>query len=188
MLDARRRRLLAIVAAAAGAAGVLAATAAAATEHQSGARIRVLDGTKVSINRFLQDNLHFTPGTITVRSGSELTFSYGDKGQQDPHTITIVPKGSLPRTPQQVFNCRICQQLATPHLKNPKAPPSDTNTIVHFTLNKGQPGLDTVGDSIAIAPKGAHRTHSIVVSAPAGTTLRFVCAVHPWMQGTIRVV
>ncbi|HJZ60990.1 MAG TPA: hypothetical protein VKD47_02420 [Miltoncostaeaceae bacterium] len=187
MIDVRTRRLLPVLAAAVGAAGLLAASATAATQHQGSARIRALDGNTVRINRFFQDNLRFAPGTITVRSGSRLTFSYGSR-QEDPHTITIVPAGRMPKTAGQVFNCRVCQQLATGHLKNPKAPPSDTNTIVHFVLNKGRPGLSTVGDSIAISPQGTHRTISIPVTAPAGTTLHFLCAVHPWMQGTIKVV
>src|SRR5204862_4969365 len=100
---------------------------------------------------------------------------------------TIVPKASLPKTVAQVENCSICQRLATPHLKNPKAPPDQNNPIVHFVLNKGAAGLDEVGDSIAVLPQGLHRSISIQVTAPAGTTLDFLCAVHPWMQGRIRV-
>jgi plastocyanin len=53
-------------------------------------------------------------------------------------------------------------------------------------LNKGAPGLDRDGDSLLIAPRrGA--SASAVVSAPAGTTLYYVCTIHPWMQGTIKV-
>ena len=26
------------------------------------------------------------------------------------------------------------------------------------------------------------------ITAPAGTVLHYFCAIHPWMQGTIRVV
>ena len=66
------------------------------------------------------------------------------------------------------------------------AEPGPANPIVHWTIDKGQSGLDTVGDSIAIQP-GAHKTISATVSAPSGTRLYFVCAVHPWMQGKIVV-
>ena len=83
-------------------------------------------------------------------------------------------------------NCRVCQVYGAPHLKNPKAPPDQNNPIVHWTLDKGQPGLDAVGDSLAIQP-GAHKSIKEIVSAPAGTTLHFICAVHPWMQGQIVV-
>jgi len=81
----------------------------------------------------------------------------------------------------------VCESEATPHLKNPKAPPDDNNPIVRWVLNKGQDGLDTVGDSIAIGPDPKHKKISVKVSAAPGTTLYFICAVHPWMQGKIVV-
>ena len=31
------------------------------------------------------------------------------------------------------------------HIKNPKAPPGPTNDIVHWTVDRGQPGLDGPG-------------------------------------------
>jgi plastocyanin len=147
--------------------------------------IKTIAQDKVVINKYIQSGDRFAPGTIRVKSGATLRFTYGTP-EQEPHTLTIVPPAQLPKTVRQVENCRACQIYATPHLKNPKAPPDQNNPIVHWTLNKGQPGLDTVGDSLAIQP-GAHKSISAIVSAPAGTTLHFVCAVHPWMQGTIVV-
>jgi hypothetical protein len=83
-------------------------------------------------------------------------------------------------------HCTVGNRVAAGHLKNPKAPPGPTNDIAHWTVNKGKPGLDEPGDSIAI--EGAkHKSISIKVTAPAGTVLHFICAVHPWMQGTIKV-
>ena len=130
----------------------------------------------------------FSPGTIEVKSGQTLTFEY-EKKTMEPHTLTIVKQGDLPKTGAQVENCSACQKLATGHLKNPKAEPGPSNPIVHWTLNKGKPGLDRVGDSIAIdsTAKPAHTKNSIKVTAKAGTTLYFLCAVHPWMQGKIVV-
>ena len=93
----------------------------------------------------------------------------------------------LPKTPDQVNNCAVCQKYATPHLKNPKAEPGPSNPIIHWVLNKGAAGLDEVGDSVAIQPDPKHKSISVKVSAAAGTTLYFVCAVHPWMQGKIVV-
>ena len=121
-------------------------------------------------------------------SGQTLTFEY-EKKTMEPHTLTIVKQGDLPKTGAQVENCSACQKLATGHLKNPKAEPGPSNPIVHWTLNKGKPGLDRVGDSIAIdsTAKPAHTKNSIKVTAKAGTTLYFLCAVHPWMQGKIVV-
>lgn len=136
-------------------------------------------------NKYFQEAMRFSPGTIRIKSGATLTFTYGDK-EMEPHTLTIVKQSDLPKTVDQAENCRPCQEYATPHLKNPKAEPNEKNPIIHWILNKGNPGLDTVGDSVAIQP-GAHKSISVKVTAPAGTTLYFVCAVHPWMQGKIVV-
>jgi plastocyanin len=166
-------------------AGAVGGGLALASSSAGGPTIKTFASDKVVINKYVQDGDRFAPGTIKVKSGATLTFTYGDK-EQEPHTLTIVPPAQLPKTVQQVENCRVCEQYAAPHLKNPKASPDEHNPIVHWTLDKGQPGLDTVGDSLAIQP-GAHKTISAVVSAPAGTTLNYICAVHPWMQGKIVV-
>jgi plastocyanin len=146
------------------------------------------NGVTMSPNKYIQDNMGFDPGTITVKSGDTLTFEY-DKKQQEPHTLTIVNQGDLPTTGDQVNNCKPCQKYAVGHLKKPHAQPGPGNPIVHWTLNRGKPGLDTVGDSLAIDSTGkpAHNKTSIKVTAKAGTTLYFLCAIHPWMQGKIIV-
>jgi plastocyanin len=185
MTPKRRRLVLALALAGAGAAALLG-TSALAAPHASGATIKADDGSKVVINKYIQDGMHFSPGTITVKSGSTVTFKYGSK-QQDPHTLTIVPASGLPKTVQQVNNCKACG-VALGHLKNPKSPQtagSPSNPIVHFRLNKGAPGFDTAGDSVAITPK--HTSITFQVTAKPGTTLNFVCAIHPWMQGKIKV-
>ena len=177
-----------------GVATVLAASVtggwfAAPGSSTDGATVKVKDGQTYAINRYAQENLRFVPGTITVTSGSTLAFTFGDK-EQEPHTLTVVPKAKLPRTVAQINNCRVCQQVGTAHLKNPKDLAdalTPKNPIVHWTLDKGQPGLDTTGDSLAIQSPGAHKTNSTVVSAPPGTTLYFLCVIHPWMQGRIIV-
>ena len=166
-------------------AGAAGSGLALASSSSGGSTIKTFESGKVVINKYVQDGLRFSPATIKVKSGATLTFTYGDK-EQEPHTLTIVPPAQLPKTLQQVENCRVCQIYATPHLKTPKAPPDQNNPIVHWTLDRGQSGLDTVGDSLAIQP-GAHKSISAVVSAPAGTILHYICAVHAWMQGKIIV-
>ena len=102
----------------------------------------------------------------------------------EPHTLTIVSKALLPKTLDEVNNCKACQ-LAGGHLKDPRDPSRGIKTYV---LNKGKPGLDETGDSIAVGPPHTpHAKITIAVGAPAGTTLYFLCAVHPWMQGKIVV-
>jgi hypothetical protein len=58
-------------------------------------------------------------------------------------------------------------------------------------VNVGKPGFDSPGDSVAIieakgAPAG-HKSVTVPVSAAPGTTLYFMCGLHPWMQGKIVV-
>ena len=164
------------------------ALASSGASHGNGVTILAKDnGIKIVPNKYIQDNMFFSPGTVTVTSGESITFKYGDTKAMEPHTLTIVKKSDLPKNGEEAENCRVCEKLATPHLKNPKAPPEQNNPIVHWVLNKGQPGLDTVGDSVAIQQPGSHKSGTIDVSAPAGTTLYYLCAVHPWMQGKIVV-
>ena len=165
----------------------IAAGSALAASHEAGVIVKVTDkGSTYVINQQETDTMYFSPATTTVKSGSMLTFEYGGKPSDEPHTMTIVNESQLPKTPAQIDNCSICNTLASGHLQDPKAPPGPGNDVAHWVLNKGQPGLDTVGDSIAI--EGAkHRSITVQVTAPPGTTLYFMCAVHPWMQAKLVV-
>lgn len=57
-------------------------------------------------------------------------------------------------------------------------------------VDVGQPGFDTMGDattagdSVFLAPKSKV---TVKVTAKQGAKLTFFCAIHPWMQGTIKV-
>lgn len=159
-----------------------------------GVTVRAMDGSKVAINQYMQDNMRFSPGIVHVVSGCTLTFKYGTPNQMDPHTMTIVPAAKLPRTVAQVQNCRVCS-LALGHLKNPKSPQTagtPANPIIHPVLQAGKPSQEmtidgTPGDSIAIVPVPGHRSITVTITAPSGSVLHFMCAVHPWMQGTLIV-
>lgn len=100
----------------------------------------------------------------------------------------------LPKTPEQIDNCKVCM-VALAHLKNPKSPETagtPANPIVHPILEAGKPTEEKTldgkpGDSLAISPTAVHKSITVTVTAPAGTVMHFLCAVHPWMQGTITV-
>jgi hypothetical protein len=47
------------------------------------------------------------------------------------------------------------------------------------------PGLDQPGDSLLIDAE--HPVTRARVTAAPGTTLRFICVIHPWMQGKLKV-
>jgi len=50
--------------------------------------------------------------------------------------------------------------------------------------------LDAPGDSVVVPPPGLGLPLSVsaIVTAPAGSELSYICAFHPWMQGTIHVL
>jgi plastocyanin len=125
--------------------------------------------------RFL-NTFHWAPGTITVRSGGRVRWR--NRIPRELHTITISTRRDLPRSLEG--RCRPCE-IAGGHL----ADPNDQNSrIANPVLNAGPAGLDREGDSLVLRPG---RSVSATVSAAPGSTLSYVCAVHPWMQGRIRV-
>lgn len=53
-----------------------------------------------------------------------------------------------------------------------------------LVVDVGGAGLDSPGDSLLFF---AGESISATVSAPSGTTLYYLCTIHPWMQGSITV-
>lgn len=159
--------------------------------------VKAVDGGKVAINQYIQDGMHFAPGTVHVKSGCKLTFEYDPSMAMgpptDPHTLSIIPASELPKTLNDVNNCTKACSAALGHLKspNPQTAGSPQNPIVHFVLHNGKPTtsmtLGAVGDSVALTPAKAHQHITVTVTAKPGTVLHFLCAVHPWMQGKIVV-
>lgn len=158
-----------------------------------GATVKVTDHEKYVINQYAQDAMRFAPGTVTLESGCDLTFEFATRNQDAPHSLSIVNQVDLPRTTAQMQSCTICKKIKAYHVGDPTVPAGPKNPILHWIVNSGKPGLDVAGDSIGIfeaTAKGAPPGHSrltIPVSAPAGTTLYFMCGLHPWMQGKIVV-
>jgi hypothetical protein len=130
-------------------------------------------------------------GPKTVHEGEELRIVNDTMpSMTGPHTFSLVTKSSLPKTPKQKKTCftpgKICMGIAGWYgLKGEEAP---KNPLV----KAGKPGWDTMGtvkkkgDSYFFAKKG--QSFEQAVSAKAGTTLYFICAVHAWMQGQVKVL
>ena len=143
-------------------------------------------------NALIAETLHFQPGEITLTSGSTLRLVKVE-GSPDPHTLTIVERSDLPKTFDQVFSCGssksdVCSAAVHAHFPH-NAPP-----VVQVDTDS-TPGLSAPGDSLLLCPNPnlqqqscAKGAVSWTVSAPAGSTLYFLCAIHPWMQGVIHVI
>ena len=138
----------------------------------------ITKGTEIfDINGAAVATFRFAPEVISVPSGSTVTFKHLDSGR-DPHSITIVTdRRHLPHDFEGA-NCKPCQAANSGHFPNGRPPVP--------VLNKGATGLDKEGDSLLIRPKRGASV-SAKISAPSGTTLYYVCIIHPWMQGTIKV-
>lgn len=140
---------------------------------------------QVKINQGFSATFRFDPASITVPRGERVAFPnltrFGEM-----HTVTIARAAQLPVTLREVFTCggpRTACAPAIGHFDENFNPISGRQR-----LNAGRRGLDTRGDSLLMMPRGGSADPiSAVVSAPVGTELHFVCAVHPWMQGSISV-
>ena len=130
-------------------------------------------------------------GPKTIVEGEELrVVNKTNPKMVGPHTFTLVTKGSLPKTPKARKTCftpgKICMAIA--HWYGLKGEENPQEPL----LEAGGEGWDTMGtvhkkgDSWFTDRKG--QSVEQVVTAKAGTRLYFMCAVHPWMQGSIKVL
>jgi plastocyanin len=131
------------------------------------------------------------PASVTV--GDQLVIVNDTNPKQvGPHTFSLVTKSSLPKTPKARKNCftpkHICLAVAIWHGFNPKS-----EEITKNPAKAGPAGWSTAGT--ATGKKGDSwftekkaETFSQEVTAAAGTTLYYMCAVHPSMQGKVNVV
>lgn len=140
--------------------------------------VRSIGVTSVVPGEEVRSTLRFAPRVLTVAQGDRVAFRHAD-GDQDPHTATFVNRNELPDTVDEVFGCFDTGPcvLAAGHFPTEDEPPV-------LTLNVGRRGINTRGDSRFFGPGVDNRG---TVTAPPGTALDYLCAIHPWMQAQIRV-
>jgi plastocyanin len=141
---------------------------------------------KLVPNRYLQDGMRFNRDVYTVASGGTVEFRM-TAPQEGPHTFTVVAAKDLPKTAHEAFNCKVCNTLAKAHGADPNsnAPPK-FQFLENGVGQNTPPHLDRAGDSGFLAPpKGS--TITFKVTARKGTTLTFMCLIHPWMQAKLKV-
>ncbi len=163
--------------------GVFALAAGSASAAAPKANtITAMGGMKVKANAYVQDAQHWDADSYSVKSGATVTLR--DKSTENqPHTLSLVKK--LPKTPAQIMGCEACGPLMGAHEAN-----METGEVGKPLVDAGAAGFQTggdktaAGDSIYLPPKGKV---TFKVTAAKGTTLNFICAVHPWMIGTIKV-
>lgn len=126
-------------------------------------------------NALIQATFRFSPEKAVVDSGQQLRWVDRDKAE-DPHTVTVVQRGDLPRTAEEVFSCRVCNQALRAHFGG--------GALQRKVDPDGDGGLDQPGDSLLLFDG---QSISRQVTAPSGSKLYYLCAIHPWMQGRIVV-
>lgn len=140
-------------------------------------------GVKFKANRYVQDGLRWDKDAYTVKSGGTLHI-VNVASDEGPHTFTVVKKTDLPKS----FNCKICDKLGKAHGADPN---SDAPPKFPFLENgKGQqtpPNVDVPGDSGITGSGKKNESIDLKVTAKAGTTLTFMCIIHPWMQAKVTV-
>jgi hypothetical protein len=135
--------------------------------------------------------LHFI-APKTIESGEDLTvINQTNPKQVGPHTFALVTKGSIPKTKKAQQLCftpkHICKAIASWH-----GVKSD-GSVKRNPATAGAEGWDTLGSLTKKGDSwftGEKPGTSIVqkVTAAAGTTIYFMCAIHPFMHGSIEVL
>ena len=178
-------RLLAAIMAAFSAAVMGLVPVAAAPAHST-RTVQILGEERFSPDEFFTQTFRFTPRKIRVQTGALVTWN---NHTTEVHSISVVNHDQLPRMVQQVTDCGACGPFFAAHFPaGPGSPP--VLVLDDFKPATGQPTLDNPSDSLLIAPPGLGLPTSVsaTVTAPAGTTLDYVCIFHPWMQASIQVI
>ena len=137
--------------------------------------IRVNGTENFEANTLIQATFRFSPERSFPHTGDKVRL-LDDAKVAEPHTLTIVRRGQLPTSVPEVFECAACNAALEAHFAQGNQPV--------LKVNVGAPGLDQPGDSLWLAPGSSISSQ---VSAPSGTTLYFLCAIHGWMQGRLVV-
>ena len=182
----QRRRIAAGIVGLCAVIGV-SGVAVAASSAPSKVTVTESQTTKMVPNRYIQDGLRWKKDVYTIKSGGTLHV-VNTVATEGPHTFTIVKKSDLPKTAAQINNCKICNKLAQAHGADPQsnAPPK----FQYLENGVGQntaPNVDRPGDSGVTGEGKKGESIDMKVTAKAGTTLYFMCLIHPWMQGKLVV-
>jgi hypothetical protein len=134
-------------------------------------------------------------GPDTIAAGASLKIvNQTDPRKIGPHTFSLVTKGSLPKTPNARKLCfakgHICRSIARWHGVKGNGP------VKENPAEAGLPGWDTLGNNNRNGDSwftgnraGASFTQSVSVDVAAGPTrIYYLCAIHPWMQGSAEIV
>jgi uncharacterized cupredoxin-like copper-binding protein len=138
-------------------------------------------------NRYFQDGMRWDKDAYTVKSGGTLHV-VNNVATEGPHTFTVVSKKDLPKNAAQANKCVICRKLAAAHGADPNsnAPPK-FQFLENGVGQATPPNVDKAGDSGITGAGKKGESIDLKVTAKKGTTLYFMCLIHPQMQAKVAV-
>ncbi|MEJ7818648.1 MAG: hypothetical protein WKF49_08180 [Thermoleophilaceae bacterium] len=144
-----------------------------------------------TITMQLEGGKFFFEGSKQVTAGRALRIRNNTNPRKGgPHTFSLVERNLIPDTPGEQKKCfggGICGPIAVAHEFNEKS-----GKVGRPLVKVGRAGWNrsfakrSRGDTWYSETDG--ETFSQKVSASAGRTLHYMCAIHPEMQGKIKVV
>ncbi|MGZ6267975.1 MAG: cupredoxin domain-containing protein [Candidatus Limnocylindrales bacterium] len=180
-------KLIAGVTALSLALGVTGIAVAAKGTPPKKATIKVSQKLIMKPNRYIQDGLRWDKDAYNIRSGGTLHI-VNTVATEGPHTFTVVKKKDLPRTAAQTVNCKICNTIAAAHGADPQSNgPPKFQYLENGVGQNTPPNVDRPGDSGVTGPGQRGESIDLKVTAKKGTTLYFMCIIHPWMQAKVIV-
>lgn len=143
--------------------------------------LNTIGGVKFKANRYVQDTMRFSKDSVSANRGDRIVLR--DRTGQ-PHTLSLVRRNQLPRNMRQMERCfgpGPCDELAVAHgAINPETGEEQDPTTP--LVNVGRAGFNQPGDSVIIPPRGR-----ATVRISGANDMYYICAIHPWMQGTVNV-
>ncbi len=184
------RKLLVGAAALSLAVGGSSAALAAGSGKAAPQRATIKESAKLKMkpNRYVQDGMRWNKDTYRVRSGGTLHI-VGNVITEGPHTFTVVRKKDLPQNAKQMNNCKVCNTLGKAHGAPPNGQgPPKFNFLENGVGQDTPPNVDRPGDSGVTGPgQSPKESIDLKVTAKKGSTLYFMCLIHPWMQAKVDV-
>jgi hypothetical protein len=129
-------------------------------------------------------------GPATVPNGAYLQVTNQTNGAQvGPHTFSLVTQGVIPKTKPARQKCftpgHICLEIAQWH-EATRGPVGQNPALAGAAGWDTSGNLNKKGDSWFTGGKVGN-SFAQQVTAPPGTTLHYLCAVHAFMKGSIEV-